>query len=1045
MARSRASRRRLALLCLLVVGVVAVVVASASGSSVWDVPAPAISDPSTWSRDPVWQRAQAQSMARDAAQQAALSSPSADHARQESETQFDDLSRPEAQGLAQQTFPDLMAAPVDALGLPHGDHVTSYVSPTQARVEDEQGKHFILMGSQPLAATDDGADALTKVDLSLSPQDGALVPANPAVDVQLPESAADPLTLPDSGLSVSMGTGTDVAGHVEDDRVFYGDVSTDTDYITVPRRDGAEVMWQLRSPQATESPSLDLDLPADEHARLTSMLTGAADDTNPSVEIVNDDNAIVDTIEAPIAVDADGVSVPAHYRLDGDHLYVDVPHREQAVRYPVMVDPAVHEVWNGNEWDGYGAGPYSVMAGQWGFTSSGGLGTRWFLNNATYAGRGLFIESWPGAYSTNEYAYFHWGVPGYVNISGVWFDGLYHQTEGDHLMAGTIGPYGWQTVYNIGYNTDYEQSSQSPSPAWENASALIGVYEDMSVNHPVPGWVGVRGVDILIGDTRPPDSVSVSALTVDGQSLSQLPRGADGIYNMPWVNGLQRVTMNTVAHDLGLGLYRLGLMTDGNDWIGTPWLSSCTGTRSGGCPQTMSHNQDVPLTRGYQNFRAAAFDVEENLTFGVRARLRVDDDSPKITLSGDAVDHRDDGDLGANPTITIDAKDDPTSSAGAAYDQSGVSQVVVSLDSSTNHIYTWNRPAGCADNCDAHFQLTLPATDSGPHRLYVVALDGTGHYGNYAEHSDPLDANSPMNGYLTFNIGASPDEVSSYDAMTFDMQPTSSDTDPNADQLPVSSNSPVTYGQATATSAAISSLTSSSRYGLTEGGATIGTGTAGEGCTANSTRDGFHIMQPEKGFHSDHQHTTSGVMQAYKQDKARRLTDPVTGRLYTTKQWILCAWSGTSTRGGYQVTQSAVGMWLRSSSNLLLQSTWSGGVTNGQNSTSMSFQVASGPVTIGATANATGDGHFTGKLGRWEDIDRWADRAKDPNDQHAKVDAFTRNMVTAIWTGRSPDYQATTGQALYEAPQSFANPRAESINLPRYRCARILGVGCAAP
>src|SRR5689334_10013816 len=94
MARLRASRRRIALLCLLVVSVVTVAVSSASGSSVWDEPARPISDPATWASDPVWQRAQAESLARDARQ--TPSSPAA----QQSATQFSDLSRPEAQDLA---------------------------------------------------------------------------------------------------------------------------------------------------------------------------------------------------------------------------------------------------------------------------------------------------------------------------------------------------------------------------------------------------------------------------------------------------------------------------------------------------------------------------------------------------------------------------------------------------------------------------------------------------------------------------------------------------------------------------------------------------------------------------------------------------------------------------------------------------------------------------------------------------------------------------------------------------------------------------------
>jgi hypothetical protein len=184
-----------------------------------------------------------------------------------------------------------------------------------------------------------------------------LVPDNPVIDVRLPDSATDALSLPDTGLQVSLADGADVTGQVEDDRVFYGDVSTDTDYITVAQPQGAQVMWQLRSTQATESPSLDLDLPAGQHARLTSVLTGASsDEENPSVQIVDDNNTVVDTISAPSAFDADNNPVPARYRLEGDRLYVDVPHREQQVHYPVMVDPEVDEYWGYPDWVNDGGG-----------------------------------------------------------------------------------------------------------------------------------------------------------------------------------------------------------------------------------------------------------------------------------------------------------------------------------------------------------------------------------------------------------------------------------------------------------------------------------------------------------------------------------------------------------------------------------------------------------------------------------------------------------------------------------------------------------------
>lgn len=1024
-------RRRLALLGLLVAAVFALAAVPSWGdtSSPWDVPAPPISDSSTWSRDPVWQRAQSQSQSLEAAQQSTVSSSSAAQERDRSATQFDDLSRPEAQELAQQTFPDLMAAPLDALGLPDGDHVTSYLSPTEASVSDEHGKHYMLVGSDALAAKDDGSSTLSKVDLSLSADQGALVPNNPSVDVTLPDSAADPLTLPDSGLSVSLASGADVAGRVQDDRVFYGEVSTDTDYITVPRREGAQVMWQLRSPQATESPSVDLGLPAGEHARLTSALTGAgADGANPSVEIVKDDNTVVDTIQAPMAMDADNQPVPARYRLDGDRLYVDVPHREQQVRYPVMVDPMIYEVWGGTDWQGYGAGTGGVRAGQWGYHLTTGPG--WLPYTNVYGlGPGLFIESAAGNYTTDQNAYFQWGVPAYVNISNVWFDGLYHQTEGDHLFAGIAGPYGWETIDNIGYNTNYEQSNQTPNPAWETASAVIGVWEDMSVNHPIPGWVGVRGVRILLGDTTPPD-VALTNYSVNGVSTAI---GSDGTRNVaPWVSTNDRVQVGLVGADAGLGLQYLGVFDQARNWVGRAWTTNCNGTRAAPCPSNtrIYFTQDLPAQRGYSDLSVTDLDIEGNLNPPRYTwRERVDGDNPLIKVSGDVYDHRSDGTLGYNPTVRIDVNDDPTSSLTAPYNQSGVSRVDVYLDGSSSSFYTWNRPAGCNDDCDASFSLTLPVTTAGQHRLSVVARDGVGHLGN---NSDPAD---PTHNYLPFTVG--PEVITGYGAVTDDLPEDATDNASNADQLPLATGSGgATTAAADPVAETVTSGASSSYDGVSAGGATASAAPVSNGCTvSNPSRDGLEIQRPRMFYTKGVAFEQTAVLQEYKQNRAAFEQDG--NRTVTAKQFILCGWAGEQTYNGYKVKRENFAFYLRTSIPRLLTSpSWSTGITNGQTSTTMGFGVNQAPVAVSISHSSTGDGKYDGTMGESADV--------KTAEKYLRTDLspFTPNIVNAFWQGDSPDYHAPTGAALYEMPQSARNPGSGFAPIVTVYCSKIFPFRC---
>src|ERR1044071_6914275 len=257
-----------------------------AADSPWDVPVVPF-NPAEHLDDPLWAQARADALAQEAAEAQQLTTPGAQQQREASETAFEDVSRSEATELAQQTFPELLATPVDGFDLPGGVHLDKFLAPDVARLTNSLGKHSLLIGSNPLAAPDEEG-RLTAIDLSLSSEHGELVPRNPAVEVTLPGSAGDALRLPAQDFSISAQGAADVAGQVRDDRVFYPEVAVDTDYITMVRPDGAQVMWQLRSEQATEAPSLRLDLPDGAQARLTSLLTGAPGDADPSVEIVRD-------------------------------------------------------------------------------------------------------------------------------------------------------------------------------------------------------------------------------------------------------------------------------------------------------------------------------------------------------------------------------------------------------------------------------------------------------------------------------------------------------------------------------------------------------------------------------------------------------------------------------------------------------------------------------------------------------------------------------------------------------------------------------------
>jgi hypothetical protein len=721
MLRAQDGRRRVAAVaaCLLVAlaGVCAFVTSAGAVDSPWDVTVPPL-DQAKLTSDPLWLKQQAEGLAARAAEERRMTSPAADGARLASRTAFDDLSRAESTELAQQTFPELMIAPLGGLDLPEGLRVQSFLGKDVVRVKNSEGKQSLVIGSQPLAAPDEETGGkLAAVDLSLSTKDGKLVPDNPAVDVALPDSASDALQLPDTGLNLAMADAADVAGQVDEDRVFYGDVSADTDYITMARPAGAQVLWQLRSPQATEEPSLELGLPEGVHARLTSALTapltGSAADTAPSVEIVRDDGTVLDTIAAPMAADADGQPVPASYRLDGDRLVVDVPHRNQQVRYPVMVDPEVHEVWGGSDWDNFGKGACNCnMAGLWSLWTNG----PYVPYNSVLAGRGLWIDSPPGFYYQGQSANFSWTSPPYVSILSAWFDGLYHVTQGDHIYFGTWGAGRWTNVSNIWGDDSYNQYTAIPDSVQTGAQAILGVYEDQTVQHPIHGWAGVRGVNIRVGDGIAP-----------GVRLARLDTaaGTNAVNQTSWLSSSDVLSASVVGGDVGLGLQHVGIMTMDNNWIGNSALHvNCNGSRGAPCPLDTTWNGPLSLAsfNGYATMRTVAIDITGNAGFGPAWTLKVDGSNPFVGFGGEAWDHRSDGTLGYNPTLRVVATD-----GDDAHPSSGVRLVGLSLDGKS--IWSKANPAGqCpADSCPITQDVTLPITSPGNHVIQASTYDYVGH------------------------------------------------------------------------------------------------------------------------------------------------------------------------------------------------------------------------------------------------------------------------------------------------------------------------------
>lgn len=752
---SRRGRRLVVLLGLLVLLAAATVPAFATDvvghgpteeKVDWDAIEPP--DMSALLNDQVYLDSAARSQAQAQAEQREHDSADERQAREESQDRFADVSGASAQDLAQQEFPELMRQDLDAVHLPEGAHIRSYLSANVARVVDSEGRRSLLVDTQPLAAQDASGE-LQPVDLALHSSGDGYVASDPATDVSIPKTADDYLQVGDQGLGVRPADAPAATGLREDDRVFYPEVDTDTDFISTPTRGGAEVMWQLRSAAAGEDLPLELDLPAGATARLTSGLTAPIGQTATpdatAVEIVKG-GTVIDTISPPVAADADGTSIPATYRLDGNRLTIEVTHRSLDVKYPIVVDPDVLEVYADADFSSNCGG------GGW-YHQTWGQAMSTYCYDASRNGGGLWIASYDQPYDNDAHTQWVWSVPNYVQIDSVWMDRVWVHSSGTHMYAGIAGPSRWNSpVVNVYDDKMNDQFRINASLGADNMNSFVmGLYEDCcwgATKRPSIAWAGFNGIQILLGDGNAPWNVHLWGAS---QNIADInPNNAYGMqYGLNrWISAQGSYTVYLKANDDGLGLKAIGtarmrprsatdLTGDTDDYLVSGGPNNCTGNRAGPCPLSVSGPQTLNLTgqNGVIGLHTYATDIVGNTSHGESYFMKVDHDAPKIVFgqsdasgyTGDV--HNQDDVVGSNPGINVHATDgDPT--VPGTY-QSGVRAVITLLDGRP-YGSPWSNGNTDATNNDYGWSYHLSGLSSGPHTLTIEAWDDVGHLGTQA-------------------------------------------------------------------------------------------------------------------------------------------------------------------------------------------------------------------------------------------------------------------------------------------------------------------------
>ncbi len=450
----------------------------------------------------------------------------------------------------------------------------------------EDSEPALLESSIPLAVESDSGD-LEAVDLSLEHDDGDLRPTEPLVGVEIPSNLEEGIFLPGVNVSVELANAPEgrAPSVVEEGTAFFPNVAPDTDLAVAPTPDGMETLTQLRSPEAPQTETFDLSLPAT--AELHSTSVGGAEVSEGAKPLL--------VIPPPTALDANGQEVPVSLDVSGDALAIHADPSPET-RYPVLVDPLYEQpyvwMWNHSftgmsDWRhemnaGASSVPYEFNFSQEGYVSGVGFFP------------GLTITTGAGTAPQWSQAKWFYAVPRYwsdVQATGekptsfirtftlhrLWYkvdEGLLHPITPDPLFRfglWNVGSEQW-TAEGHRYGTEgnltnLDTTYNAPNPS-EQVGAKIALLMMESGTE-----TQLQYRELLAGEA------SIELSDKDAPAISHTKTTISG-----WANTTPVSPLTITASDTGLGVKEIVVKQPEGATVAAK--SSCTGIASNPCPRT---------------------------------------------------------------------------------------------------------------------------------------------------------------------------------------------------------------------------------------------------------------------------------------------------------------------------------------------------------------------------------------------------------------------------------------------------------------------------
>lgn len=601
-----------------------------------------------------------------------------------------------------------------------------------------QESHATLLESTTPLRAPDVLGREQPVDLSLEPGEEDLSPANPLVEVGVPQELGEGIELPEAGVQIELaGAPQERAPSTMDQSVAaYPEVARDTTLAVAPTPTGVETLTLLQSADAPHSETFHLDLPAG--ATLQPSEAGGA-------EVVSGEETTL-VVEPPTAIDAEGQSVPVSLEVSGEALTLRVSPGESAA-FPILVDP-VYDTFN---WNGvtttaaswvnvsYGGGAITVSKSASCSNTPGApnqCGTPLTQNTpGLYAnvGAGAAVNANSWGQSTyfvpragSDYSTYGTLPSSFIESMTINHMGFWHRSDASvspFLAAGIwsgaeapvpgANPAGWASVMTWGANQgDLNEVLQYTFPGNNNHNAkeaLVGMVATQAHTMTAYRDALFREVTISVGDVDKPGFGSISS-----------PSG--------WVDQTASPVGFTVS-DSGLGVS--SLTTTDRQTPQHSWTTSagCAGTNDNPCPHTWKSTdagrpalkyEPSVLPTGVDMLDVTATDPVGNLSTSSAVQVKVDHTAPTVSLSGTMTEQATLGTSRPRYAIKATALDGTEASP-----QSGVASVKISVDGKQVQL---TQPGCSTQNCQLSSEWTLNASSYsvGQHTVAVTATDAVG-------------------------------------------------------------------------------------------------------------------------------------------------------------------------------------------------------------------------------------------------------------------------------------------------------------------------------